>query len=130
MEYKIDISINLLKRSNISEIESDVVYLAKQTNCQHVYVFSETEGMLKNPICKYVINVSFIKDSINDMIRFIKLIKQNKNVHIECVYKEDNVIKMIYVSNAYLKTLNKTAAKNYKMAANYSEDENMILQEF
>ena len=130
MEFKIDISINLLKHSKISEIENDVVDLAKQSNCQNVHVFSETEGMLKNPICRYIISVSFSKKNIQDIISFIKKIKQNKNVHIECIYTEDSLIKLLYVSNAYLKTLSKTSINNYKMKSDYSEEEKMILQEF
>ena len=133
MGFNIEISINLLKNTNVTEIKNDVIHWATHYNCQEFYSFSETEGMLKNPICKYIVNIEFSEKSMPNLLDFIKNMKTNKNVHIECIYANDVLSKLIYASQVYLKTLHKDSVNNYKSfkrQRSYSEDEQMILQEF
>jgi hypothetical protein len=132
MSYKIDISINALKHTNISEIEAEVFSIASQYNCQDVYTFSENDGMLKNSKCKYIITSTFSQNSLTDLLCFIKNMKKNKNIHIECIYSDNIVTKVIYASQCYLKMLHKNNINNYKNFKKnkiYSEEEQMILQE-
>ena len=132
MEFKIDISINLLKHSNFTAIEEDVVYFAKQYNCKDINTSSETEGRLKNSVCKYIISISFPACRIDDFIQFIKHVKKIKNIHIETVYTDDNLTTVLYASPVYLQTLHKNIADNYKKNKKqriYSEDEKKILLE-
>ena len=127
--YNVEISINLLKETTSSTIESVVRDVAKQNECDHIYAYSDTDGTSKIPRYHYIIVVNFSKDNLENFVHFIKYIKRYNKVHIECIYN-DTTSNLIYGSGYYLKTLGKDNAKMYKMFIknkNFTEEEAYIL---
>ena len=112
--YNVEISINLLKESTSSTIESVVRDVANENECDHIYSYSETDGTSKIPRYHYIIVVNFSKNNLENFGHFIKYIKRYNKVHIECIYN-DTTSHLVYGSGYYLKTLGKENAKIYKM---------------
>jgi hypothetical protein len=112
--YNVEISINLLKETTSSTIESVVRDIAKENECNHIYSYSETDGTSKIPRYHYIIVVNFSKNNLENFGHFIKYIKRYNKVHIECIYN-DTTSHLVYGSGYYLKTLGKENAKIYKM---------------
>ena len=112
--YNVEISINLLKETTSSTIESVVRDIAKENECDHIYAYSETDGTSKIPRYHYIIVVNFSKNNLENFGHFIKYIKRYNKVHIECIYN-DTTSHLVYGSGYYLKTLGKENAKIYKM---------------
>jgi hypothetical protein len=129
--YNVEISINLLKETTSSTIESIVRDIAKQNECDHIYAYSDTDGTSKIPRYHYIIVVNFSKNNLENFGHFIKYIKRCNKVHIECIYN-DTTSHLVYGSGYYLKTLGKENAKIYKMNIkdkNFTEEEAYILSQ-
>ena len=127
--YNVEISINLLKETTSSTIESVVRDIAKQNECDHIYSYSDTDGTSKIPRYHYIIVVNFSKNNLENFGHFIKYIKRYNKVHIECIYN-DITSHLVYGSGYYLKTLGKENAKIYKMYIkdkNFTEEDAYIL---
>ena len=127
--YNVEISINLLKETTSSTIESVVREIAEQNECNHMYSYSETDGTSKIPRYHYIIVVNFSKNNLENFVHFIKYMKKYSKVHIECIYN-DMTSNLIYGSGYYLKTIGKQNAKIYKMFIknkNFTEEDAYIL---
>lgn len=127
--YNVEISINLLKETTSSTIESVVREIAEQNECNHIYSYSETDGTSKIPRYHYIIVVNFSKNNLENFVHFIKYMKKYSKVHIECIYN-DITSNLIYGSGYYLKTIGKENAKIYKMFIknkNFTEEDAYIL---
>ena len=127
--YNVEISINLLKETTSSTIESVVREIAEQNECNHMYSYSETDGTSKIPRYHYIIVVNFSKNNLENFVHFIKYMKKYSKVHIECIYN-DMTSNLIYGSGYYLKTIGKENAKIYKMFIknkNFTEEDAYIL---
>jgi hypothetical protein len=127
--YNVEISINLLKETTSSMIESVVREIAEENECDYIYSYSETDGTSKIPRYHYIIVVNFSKDNLENFVHFIKYIKRYNKVHIECIYN-DTTSNLVYGSGYYLKTLGKENAKIYKMLIknkNFTEEDAYIL---
>ena len=113
MGYNIEISVNLLKVTKFSEIENTIHCVAKSYNCNNIYSITEDDGTKKIPIyqCIYVIN--FLDEHFENLIKFLKFIKQYKSSYIECIYDND-IYKLLYASSFYLKSIDKELSKKYK----------------
>ena len=61
MGFKIEISINLMKPSNVTEIENEIMCLAKECNCEDIYTFSQTEWSRKLSVCTLYWHLYFPK---------------------------------------------------------------------
>ena len=70
--YNVEISINLLKETTSSTIESIVREIAEQNECNHIYSYSETDGTSKIPRYHYIIVVNFSKNNLENFVNFIK----------------------------------------------------------
>ena len=56
-----------------------------------------------------------------------------KSLHIECIYYDDNIYKLMYASSYYLKNIDKDASKKYKkfiIDNIFTENELKLLSEF
>ena len=76
--------------------------------------------------------VSFLKNQILTLSHFIKEIKRNKCYFIECIYEDNIKTKLIYATDYYLKTIDKSIRidySNFKRNRSYSEDEILLLQQ-
>lgn len=133
MTYNIELSFKLTKFSNLSELENMVILLAQQNLYDHIYKFTETDGTTKIPRYHEMITVIFSNEKIDSLLQFIRNIKMQRQIHIESVYYEDTVVKLIYASGYYLQNIDKDIANKYRLLKrdrNYSEYELKIVNEF
>ena len=64
--------------------------------------------------------VIFSENNYDDFLKFIKEIKKEKNIYIECIYQDDVTCDIIYASSKYLKKNDKDFVKLYKQNKNNS----------
>ena len=62
--------------------------------------------------------VIFSENNFDDFLTFIKEIKKEKNIYIECIYQDDITCDIIYASSKYLKKNDKDFVKLYKQNKN------------
>ena len=62
--------------------------------------------------------VIFSENNFDDFLTFIKEIKKEKNIYIECIYQDDVTCDIIYASSKYLKKNDKDFVKLYKQNKN------------
>jgi hypothetical protein len=130
MGYNIEISFDLLKH-NI-ETKNEITDLALQYNCDHYSYLYDTEGKCKIPRnhCIIVVNFKDEKQYIYDCANFLKIIKKNKDLHIECIYDDKIECTLLYASKYYLRTIDKDKVVKYNKNKNdkcYSDNELIIL---
>ena len=64
--------------------------------------------------------VIFSENNFDDFLTFIKEIKKEKKIYIECIYQDDVTCDIIYASSKYLKKNDKDFVKLYKQNKNIS----------
>ena len=131
MGYNIEISINMLKHTNLSELKKNITDFALDSNCDHYYYLYEMEGRCKIPRNHCIIVINFDDNEIFNCSLFLKNIKKIKDLHIECIYEDDIVCKLIYASQYYLSTVEKDKVIKYnkfKRERSLSDNEKIILQ--
>jgi hypothetical protein len=128
MAYNIEISVDLFKHSNISDIQSRLYYIADKYNYDHIYKLEELDNSCKRMKSHNIIVISFLKNQIETLSYFIKEIKNYKYYNIECIYEDDIKTKLIYASNVYLQSIDKDIRTDYKRNRSYSEEEILLLQ--
>jgi len=126
MGYNVEISINMLKETNFSEIESTIEGIAQNYNCESIYMVSEEDGTNKIPRYHSVFIVHFIDENFENFIKFIRMIKSYKKGYIECIYDND-IRKLLYASSYYLNNIDKEASKKYR---NYINNKEFTTNEF
>jgi hypothetical protein len=132
MGYNIEISLNLIKIQNSSEIKQNINDLAMEYNCNNFYIMDDTDIYSKIKRIHSIMVVNFLENELNNCIRFIREMKKQKNCFIECVY-DDNVYKLIHASSYYLKCINKQKSIDYKKCikeCNFNENEIKLLNLF
>jgi len=130
MGYNIEVSINLMKQTNFSELENMVLFYADKYLCENIYSISEEEGRMKIPRCHQIILITFSNYNFDNLLEFIKQIKKIKQIYLECVYYEEIDTKLIYASSYYLKNIDKNIARKYntyKRERSYSEEEIRVI---
>jgi len=130
MGYNIEVSIDISKNPNLTQVKGDIIDFAFELNCEHYYYLFEMEGGCKFKRNHCIIIINFDDDHITECSTFFKTIKKMKNVHIECVYEDDVVCKLIYASSYYLTTIEKDKVTKYtkfKRERSYSDNETMII---
>ena len=130
MGYNIEVSVNLLKHADFTNMEKKVREIAEICGCEHIYSFTDMDGTSKISRYHMIFVVTFPKINLENCSTFIKMIKSNKEYCIECIYEDNHICKLIYATNYYLRTIEKDKMENYKVFArkrSYSEDEQTIL---
>jgi len=129
MGYNIEVSFNLLKNSNVTEMQQFIISLAKKCNCTFFHSHCEMEknlGIQRNHV---VITVNFENNNMEQLLLFLNNIKKRKKYYIESIYNEENN-QLLYASQYYLTIMDKFLSKHYqlnKRTRSYSEDETLIL---
>jgi len=130
MGYIVEISVNVMKETKYSDIEMYIQEIATYYNCSNIYVISEEDGTQKIPRYHNVITIVFSEEQIENLIKFIKIIKNNRKGYVECIYN-DLIYKVIYASSYYLKNLTIETSNKYKKFINskqFTENENKLLR--
>jgi site-specific DNA-adenine methylase len=131
MGYNIEISFNILKNKNVSELEDFLTSLAKDYQCSLSYSIFEMDNTSHIQRNHNVITSIFKEENIKDLVEYIKTIKKMNGIYIECIFNEDTN-QIIYASPYYLTIIDKFISNNYhinKRKRSYSEDETMIVDE-
>lgn len=102
MSYSIAINIKLKNNSNVSSSENFVYDIANNLNSINIYYDYELEGINKFIKKNNKIMIIYF-DNKNDVYNFIKIIKTLKELTIDYIYYENNIL---YGSSKYLNNLN------------------------
>jgi hypothetical protein len=131
MGYNVELSFNILKQSSISNFIELVVNIAENNGCKNYYYDGEFNNDIYQQRNHYVLNFDFQNEKFENFLNFIKNVKKIKNLNIEIIYENDNII--LYASSFYIsKMMDKQIAKNYrknKRERSYSEDDILVLNE-
>jgi len=129
MGYSIEISIDMSKHPNLSQLKREITDFALDSGCDHYYYLYEMEGTARNHC---IIVVNFDDAEIFNCSHFVKTTKKNKELHIECIYEDNIICKLIYASKYYQTTMDRekvTKYNKFKRERSLSENERLILDE-
>jgi hypothetical protein len=129
MGYNIEVSFNVLKH-NIHETKELISNIAVENGCENYYNEYEFEKNLCYSRNHCVFTFIFQDYNIDDIVKFLKKMKNLKGIYVESIYDDDRN-NMLFASNLYLSQfMDKHIAKVYKMnkrERSYSEDDIKIL---
>jgi len=131
MGYNIEVSFNILRNNNLTELQEYIVSVAKTCECNFFYSDYEIEKKLNIQRNHMVVTVNFDDKNMEQIIKFLNKIKKTKGIYIESIFNEETN-GMIYASQYYLTVMDKYIAQTYKITRrerSYSEDETLILNE-
>lgn len=113
MAYKIELSLKLRQQSNITQTINDIIDSSYQHACVNHYVNYEyvykKKVVIRNSC---VISLTF-DDVPKEISKFIRKIKQNRTIGIECVSYDDTTTELLYASKQYLNIMEKSQVKDY-----------------
>ena len=128
MGYNIEISFPL-SNDNSSATKTMLADIAIAQKCNHYYYLHEMEGNCKIPRNHCVIIINFEEESIFHCAQFLKTIKKDKDMSIECIYEDNIACKLIYASKYYqTNKMEKDNVVKYKRERSLSENEKMLLE--
>lgn len=131
MGYNIEVSINMMKHINVSELKREITDFALDLNCNHYYYLYEVENKNRIPRNHIIIVVNFDDSEIFNCAHFLKTIKKMKNLHIECIYDDEIACNLLYASQYYLTTVEKDKVIKYnknKRERSLSDNDKTILE--
>ena len=131
MGYNIEVSINMMKHPNVSEIKREITDFALELNCDHYYYIYEVENKVRIPRNHIIILVNFDDSETFNCAHFLKTIKKMKNLHIECIYDDEIACNLLYASQYYLSTVEKDKVIKYnknKRERSLSDNDKTILE--
>lgn len=130
MGYNVEIAFDMIKHSNVSELKQIISSFALDFNCDHYYYHYDMENGVKFNRNHCIVIVNFNDDETFNCAGFIKTIKKINGLHIECIYEDTLVCKLIYASQYYLKNIDKNKVivyNKFKRERSHSDNEKMIL---
>lgn len=130
MGYNVEVAFDMIKHGNMSEMKEIISSFALDFECDHYYYQYEMINNAKMNRNHCIIIVNFDDDQIFNCAKFIKTIKKINGLHIECIYEDTLLCKLIYASQYYLKNIDKDKViiyNKFKRERGYSDNENMIL---
>jgi hypothetical protein len=132
MGYNVEASLNILKHTNITEIQNKIKEIANDSDCNFFYANYEFENNKQMKRTNYTFTTYFEKEPIVNLLYFIKNIKKIPGIYIETIYDADANV-LLYASKYYQRCMmNTLLAKKYninKRERSYSEDDAKILHE-
>ena len=131
MGYSVELSLEPCKHPNSNNLKELIMEKGKIYNCDNIYHFQEVERSRKRYNCRHIICAVFSYEEIGSLAKFIVVIKNLPNVHIESVYEDELQFKLLYASTYYLKQMEKEHVKIYKSNKRqrvYSEKEYILLK--
>jgi hypothetical protein len=132
MGYNIEISVDMVKHPDFSRFKRDIVDFALDSGCEHYYYLYEMEngGQRKRNHCIIVVN--FSDDEIFNCSNFLKIVKKMKDLHIECIYEDSLICKLIYASQFYQTKMDRekvTKYNKFKRERTLSDNEKLLLNQ-
>lgn len=115
MGYTIEISLDVRKPNMLIKSVKERREMADYHLCEMQYFMHEIEGKKRTIIRSDSIHVVyFSEDTFCNLINYIKNIRKEKGLYIECIYRDDNSTNLLFVSPKYLQRMDKNIAKEYK----------------
>jgi hypothetical protein len=133
MGYNVEISFDIIKHANLNELKEIITSIALKFNCEYYYYHYDMEFQTKFNRNHCIVVVNFNDNETFNCSKFIKTIKKINGIHIECIYEDTILFKLIYASQYYLKTIDKDKViiyNKFKRERSYSDNENIILDGF
>jgi len=130
MGYNVEVAFDMIKHSNVSEMKEKISSFALDFDCDYYYYQYEMINNAKMNRNHCIIIINFEDDQIFNCAEFIKTIKKINGLHIECIYEDTLLCKLIYASQYYLKNIDKDKViiyNKFKRERGYSDNENMLL---
>lgn len=132
MGYDIEISFNILKHGNITELQNKIKEIANESDCNYCFDNYEFENNVQFKRTHNLTTINFNNNSCSELIYFLKQIKKINGIYIESIY-DDNANTLLFASTFYsTQMMNTHLAKKYKVykrTRSYSEDDIKILNE-
>ena len=131
MGYNVEISVNMLKETRFSEVESTIQDMANYYNCNSIYSINEEDGTKKIPRYHCVFVINFLDENFASLIKFLKYMRNYKSSYIECIYDND-IYKLLYASSYYLNNVDREVSKKYKKFINdniFTANEDLLIKE-
>ena len=113
MVYQIELSINLNKITNLTEIKNILIKKAKECKLENYYTMYEHEGKNRQIFRNHCILTCFFLENDELLSEFIRYSKKFKNISIESVGLDDGKFTLMYASKKYLNMMEKEYAMNY-----------------
>ena len=130
MGYTIEVSFNVVNNSNVTELLQSVKKYAEECGCENCYECYEFENKTQFIRRHCIITAIFSQLNINEMIKFLKFVKNYHELSLESIYDE-NLNILLYGSTYYVtQKMDKNLSKEFKIERrkrSYSEDETLIL---
>lgn len=115
MGYTVEVSFDIRVQKNVTEFKNKLQETAYESDCETLYFIHEMEGKgkkIQRNHCIFV--VSFQCDQGEDIIYFLKTMRDNSCVYIESIYEDEGVCNLIHASPKYLQRMDKSFVKQYK----------------
>jgi hypothetical protein len=132
MGYTVESSLNILKHTNVTEVQNKIKEIANDSVCNFFYDNYEFEKNKQMKRTNYTFTTNFENESIANLPYFIKNIKKIPGIYIENIYDDDANV-LLYASKYYQRCMMNThLAQKYnvnKRMRSYSEDDVKILHE-
>lgn len=113
MAYQIEISINLNKISNLSEIKSLLLKKANDCKLENYYTMYEHVGKNRQ-IYKNNCIITFLFQEHDELLaEFIRYAKKIKNISIESLSLDNGKFELMFASKKYLNMMEKEFAQKY-----------------
>jgi len=134
MVYTMELSFNILKHANVTECESDIVSIAVDFSCCNYYNYVEMDynKYINRNHCIVVVQFNEQEKDVENMAKFIRVLRRIKHVYVECIYHENVLCKIIYASSFYITNMDKSKVHIYKKFVKekiFTEQELCLLQE-
>lgn len=113
MVYNMELSLKVKQQSNITTTTNDIIEESYNHNCINHYINYEyiyKKKVVVRNCC--VISLTF-EDRPIEISRFIRKIKKNRTINIECISHEDTITELLYASKQYLNIMEKSKMKEY-----------------
>ena len=113
MAYQIELSINLKKVTNLSEIKKLLVTKAEECKVEDYYTMYEHFGKNRTVYRNHCVLTFLFTENDELLAEFINYSKKIKNISIESVGLDKGLFKLIYASKKYLNMMEKEHVEKY-----------------
>ena len=113
MVYQIEVSVNLNKVTNLTEIKSMLLNKAEECKLEDFYIIYEHIGKNRQIYRNHCVIVFLFIENDELLADFIRYSKNIKYTSIECVGLDKGKFELIYASKKYLNMMEKEFAQKY-----------------
>mgnify|MGYP001226334673 FL=1 len=113
MVYQIEVSVNLNKVTNLTEIKNMILSKADECKLEDFYTIFEHIGKNRQIYRNHCVLVFLFTENDELLADFIRYVKNIKHVSIECVGLDKGKFELIYASKKYLNMMEKEFAEKY-----------------